>query len=297
MRQTLNAVPLANDPATRYLTWTVTFMVWLATITLGLSIIVSNLGTKWVHEPTDKFTIQINPTELDTFDTFDAKIKSAIKTLLNLPGVKSVEKISYGQMTKILRPLIGTDVLPDPTAFPLPTLIEMQLADKTQYPLERFRSSIKSAIPDAKVIQRSNGLDISNRIRTAINLLTLGIIILIFLASVASIIFTTRTGLMVHSNIIELLYLLGARNKDIARQFSNHSFIASLKGTLLGWLFAAITFLAFAQIIEWETSYVLAVLSVTWLEWTSLALIGILAVGLSMIISNITVREKLRHFG
>ncbi|MEK9692363.1 MAG: hypothetical protein VW235_05450, partial [Rhodospirillaceae bacterium] len=217
MRQTLNAIPLANDPATRYLTWTVTFMVWLATITLGLSIIISNLGNKWVHEPTNKFAIQINPTELDTFDTFDAKIKSAIKTLLNLPGVQSVEKISYGQMAKILRPLVGTDVLPDPTAFPLPTLIETQLADKTQYPLERFRSSIKSAIPDAKVIQRSNGLDNSTRIRTAINLLTLGIIALILLASAVSIIFTTRTGLVVHSDIIELLYLLGAKNKDIAR--------------------------------------------------------------------------------
>ena len=297
MREKLNLVPLLTDPTTKYLSWSVTFLVWLATVTLGLSIIVSNLGDKSVHEPTDKFTIQINPTELDNFDRFDAKIKSAIKTLLNLPGVRSAEKISYGQMTKILRPLIGTDVLPDPTAFPLPTLIEIQLADKTQYPSERLRSSITSTIPDAKVLQRSNGFDNSNRIRTAINLLTLEIIVLIFLAFVVSIIFTTRTGLIVHSDIIELLYLLGARNKDIARQFSDHSFIASLKGTLLGWLFAGITFLAFAQVIEWETLDVLAVLSVTWLEWASLALIGILAVGLSMIISNIIVREKLRNFG
>ena len=97
------------------------------------------------------------------------------------------------------------------------------------------------------------------------------------------------------SDIIELLYLLGARNNDIARQFSIHCFHASLKGTLLGWLLAVITFFVSAKLIDWETSYGSEFLSISWLQWTSLAMIGLLAVVSSTIVSNITVRERLRH--
>ena len=152
-----------------------------------------------------------------------------------------------------------------------------------------------SAIPNAKVIQQLSWFDIQNQIRNAINVLAWGIMGLIFSAFIVTIIFATRTGLIVHSDIIELLYLLGARNNDIARQFSIHCFHASLKGTLLGWLLAVITFFVSAKLIDWETSYGSEFLSISWLQWTSLAMIGLLAVVSSTIVSNITVRERLRH--
>lgn len=295
MRETLNVVPLLNDPTTRYLSWSVTFMVWLSTLFLSLSMIISNLGEKSADRLLGKVTIQINPTELDSFDTFDAKITHAIETLMKLEGIESVETLPHSQINKILSRLIGSDVLPTPSAFPLPTVIEIQFNDKSRFGLDKFRSSVTSAIPNTKVIQRLSWFEIHNQTRNAINVLAWGIIGLIFLASIVTIIFTTRTGLIVHSDIIELLYLLGARNKDIAQQFSIHCFHASLKGTILGWLLAVITFFVSAELIHWETPYVLAVLSISWPQWTSLALMGLLAVVSSTIVSNITVRERLRR--
>ena len=295
MRETLKVVPLLNDPTTRYLGWSVTFMVWLSTIFLGLSMIISNLGDKSADRLLGKVTIQINPTELDNFDAFDSKITHAIETLMKLPGIESVETLPHSQINKILSRLIGSEVLPNPPAFPLPTVIEIQLADKSQFGLDKFRSSVTSAIPNAKVIQQLSWFDIHNQIRNSISVLAGGIMGLIFLAFIVTIIFTTRTGLILHSDIIELLYLLGARNKDIAQQFSIHCFHASVKGTLLGWLLAVITFFVSAKLIDWETPYVLGVLSISWLQWTSLTMIGLLAVFSSTLVSNITVRERLRR--
>ena len=295
MRETLKVVPLLNDPTIRYLGWSVTFMVWLSTLFLGLSMIISNLGDKSADRLLGKVTIQINPTELDNFAAFDSKITHAIETLMKLPGIESVETLPHSQINKILGRLIGSDVLPHSPAFPLPTVIEIQLADKSRFGLDKFKSSVTSAIPNAKVIQQLSWFDIQNQIRNAINVWAWGIMGLIFLGFIVTIIFATRTGLIVHSDIIELLYLLGARNKDIARQFSIHCFHASLKGTLLGWLLAVITFFVSAKLIDWETPYGLGFLSVSWLQWTSLAMIGFLAVVSSTIVSNITVRERLRR--
>src|SRR5262249_1790127 len=60
-------------------------------------------------------------------------------------------------------------------------------------------------------------------------------------AAAGTVIFVTRTGLAVHQPVIEILHLVGAQDRYIARQFQSQSFRVSLIGGVIGTLLAIVT--------------------------------------------------------
>src|SRR5262249_53009431 len=72
----------------------------------------------------------------------------------------------------------------------------------------------------------------------------LSILLLIALATSATVAFATRAGLEAHHEIVELLHFMGARDKFIARAFEWHYFFAALIAAAAGALAAAAIFLA-----------------------------------------------------
>ena len=53
-------------------------------------------------------------------------------------------------------------------------------------------------------------------------------------ASVAAVVFAVRTGLAIHSPVVELLHIMGATDAYVARQFQTHVAGLALRGGLVG---------------------------------------------------------------
>ena len=60
-------------------------------------------------------------------------------------------------------------------------------------------------------------------------------------ATVGTVVFTTRTGLAIHRNAIEVLHFIGAQDSYIASQFASRALSLGLKGGVIGLLLAAPT--------------------------------------------------------
>jgi cell division transport system permease protein len=57
---------------------------------------------------------------------------------------------------------------------------------------------------------------------------------LIGAVAVSTVIFITRTGLMIHAPIVDLLHAMGAADSYIAGQFQRHAFRLGLRGGIIG---------------------------------------------------------------
>jgi cell division transport system permease protein len=68
------------------------------------------------------------------------------------------------------------------------------------------------------------------------------VVLLIGAVSVLTVVFTTRTGLMIHAPIVDLLHLMGAADHYIARQFQWHAFRLGLRGGAIGLILALLAF-------------------------------------------------------
>ena len=70
-----------------------------------------------------------------------------------------------------------------------------------------------------------------------------GAVTRVALVATAAVIFTTRTGLAVHRDVIEVLHLIGARDSYIANGFAYHAWWTGLRGGLFGAILAAASLL------------------------------------------------------
>jgi cell division transport system permease protein len=117
-------------------------------------------------------------------------------------------------------------------------------------------------------------------------------------ASVLTVVFTTRAGLAVHHDVIELLHLMGARDLYIARQFENEAMRLGLSGGIAGVALAALTLWALghaaaATAVLGEEAKLLPDLRLVLWQWGALALLPLLTGFAAMLTARLTVLRAL----
>jgi cell division transport system permease protein len=82
------------------------------------------------------------------------------------------------------------------------------------------------------------------RTADAVVLAALAVLALIVVGTAATVAFATRAGLATHHEIVELLHLMGAQDRFIARAFEWHYFLAAAVASAGGATLASFVFLA-----------------------------------------------------
>src|SRR5690606_37792164 len=77
------------------------------------------------------------------------------------------------------------------------------------------------------------------------------ILILMFAATVLSVTFATRGAMAANRTIVEVLHLIGARDRFIVGQFQRHFLFLGLKGGLIGGGCAILLFLVLGSGATW----------------------------------------------
>ena len=106
-------------------------------------------------------------------------------------------------------------------------------------------------------------------------------------------IFTTRTGLAIHSDVVEVLHLIGAQDSYVARQFQQHTLRLASAGAAVGFLLGAG--------VVWLTHVyggrlsggLLPELALGPLQWAMLVALPVAAVLLVVLTVGITVKRVL----
>jgi len=281
-------LPLDQDALGRFLPWLIAFMVYLAALALAGLFVLGSLVDKWESGISGTLTVQIAPSHKSSED--GPRLNTALKVLRSTPGIRRVEPISQSRVLGLLEPWLGGGSADD---LPLPSLIDVELAPGAEVDVAALAERLGRAVPGASLDDHRVWLDRFIRLVETIEGLATAVLAFIGLATIGTVIFTTRTGLAIHHEAIEVLHLIGAQDSYIARQFAHRALALGLKGGLMGFALALPTLWGIGYLAARMEAAVLPQLTLDESALATLAVLPVAVAIIAMVTARLTVTNTL----
>ena len=204
-------------------------MCYLASLAIGGLVLVNRAVDKWTSDIAGEITVQVRPVDGADLGEETAKAAQLLKDTL---GVNNVSVMSEEDAAKLLEPWLGKHRILE--ELPIPRLISAQTDKRSPPDLAKLSQQISTQVRGASLDTHRQWQD--ELTSTAKTLHWLGLLVLgiIATASVALVVFASRAALETNREVLEVLYLVGARDKFIARQVEQRFFKAGFKAGLVG---------------------------------------------------------------
>lgn len=288
-RSPLPVVPFGRGGTDRFVPWMIAPMVYLATLALITALAVGAMAERWEAGLTGTMTAEI-PAPQDPADR-DRLVEAAIRVLDDWPGVASAAPLDEGRVETLLEPWLGTEV---PLGeLPLPTLIEITLAEDAAVETPALAAALDSAAPGTVLDDHGRWREDLRAMAGTIRLVALVLVFLIGLAAVAAIVSVSRAGFAIHAPVIDLLHVMGATDRYIARQFERHAFRLAARGAAAGLLLTCLTLAGLSWGLAGVDRMLLPGLALGGSAWIALALVPVGTAILAMGTARITVLRAL----
>jgi cell division transport system permease protein len=148
-------------------------------------------------------------------------------------------------------------------------------------------------VPGATIDAPAEWLDhLASLLRSA-EIIALLVVALTVTAAAVTVVFVTRSGLAVHGAIIELLHLIGAEDRFIARQFEFHALKLGFLGSLPGLALAAASLAFLGAMAARIDAPLLPRLTLAPAQWAVLAILPLIVGAIAMVTARVTVMRRL----
>jgi cell division transport system permease protein len=213
----------------RALLGVIAIMTFLASLTTGAVMLVRALANEWQADVAREVTIQIRPV---TGQDMEMEVVKAAVIARASPGIAEVRPYSKEEAARLLEPWLGSGLQIDD--LPVPRLIVVRIAPGATPDLAQLRQTLGEQIPGVSLDDHRSFLDRMRGMSRAVVVLGIGVLLLVFVATVLSVAFATRAAIATNRPVIEVLHLIGAKDSFIARHFQQHFLQLGLKGGLIG---------------------------------------------------------------
>ncbi|MCB1682039.1 MAG: FtsX-like permease family protein [Alphaproteobacteria bacterium] len=229
-------LPFGSDADRGYLLLLVGLMSFLAVLACAGTLSLHAMTQRWSSGLENKITIEIKAEDRDgtmlSPETIRLETEKITEMLQKNPAVKSFEALQEKEIKKLVSPWLGEDFsLED---IPLPGLIAVELNVSSPEALEKLTGSIKKLSPTARVDTHREWLQDILRFTGTLQWIALFVALIVALTTVTAISSGVKSRMAVHKDQVEILHLIGASDKYIARQFQWHAIIIALLGSILG---------------------------------------------------------------
>jgi cell division transport system permease protein len=217
----------------------IAIMAFLAALAVGGVMIAERSVQSWQAGLTGRLTVQVLP---QGSTPPDSEVDAAVELLRTTPGVVYAAALSDDENLALVEPWLGRDALV--AQLPFPRLIDVRLLPGATPDLQALATRLKEAAPHAVLDDHGRWIE---RLRSSADVVVLSalvILALIAIGTAASVAFATRAGLAAHREIVELLHLMGAQDRFIARAFERHYFLAAFAASAVGSALAGGAFVA-----------------------------------------------------
>lgn len=282
-------LPLDQDAHSRFLPWLIAFMVFLAVLAIGGILVLNATATRWDQGVGGTLTVQIAATE--DAKTDQNNLQEVLNVIAAQAGVERYIVIDEDRMMALLSPWLGASAKAGD--LPLPKLIDVGLSDEAKFDFKAFTRALQLRVPEASVDDHRVWLQRLVKLIRTVQLIALAILVFIALATIGTVVFTTRTGLAVHKEAIEVLHLIGAQDSYIAGQFAGRAMMLGLKGGLIGIVLGLPALLAVGYLAESLQDAALPELTFGLGEWMLFAAIPISVAALATTTARRTVLRAL----
>lgn len=225
--------------AGRSLVIVIAIMTFLAALAAGAALLVADASVDWNNEVAREASVQIRPAP---GRDIEADVKRATAILVAAEGVRDVRVYSKAESEALLAPWLGQGL--DFVELQAPRMIVVKLHTEKRIDLDRLRKELSEATPTAALDDHRLWVErLAQMARTVVAVAAL-IFVLIVIAMGLAVAFATRAAMVGNREIIEVLHLVGAADKYIARQFQVRFLTLGLRGGLFGGGCAIAFFLA-----------------------------------------------------
>jgi cell division transport system permease protein len=278
------SLPLGGDPTDRFLPWIIGLMVFLAALALATAMALGGAAARWRASLDDVVTVELPA------DGAPARLDATLAALRALPDVTSAEPVPAAEIAALIEPWVGAVAERD---LPLPELIDVRLGAEAARDGSSLRAALAEVAPDARIDAAELWLAPLARTADTTRMIGYAIVALIVMAGIATVVFTSTTGLAVHRDAIELLHLIGAEDGFIARQFQRQAVISGLVGGAIGLILAIAAFRLIGRVASSLDAPLLPRLELELLAWTIMAGMPLAAALLAMSVARLTVLRAL----
>lgn len=284
-------LPLDTDPLGRFLPWLIAFMVFLAVLAFAGAAALATLAQRWDTGVSDTLTVQIPPADKAT--TEDHDLNAVLRVLAATPGIAHYAALDDKKVSKLLEPWLGPAA--EAGGLPLPKLVDVDLKPDVKLDARALQQRLRAEVEGVTVDDHRVWLKrLLTLIRSA-ELIAGSVLAFVVMATVATVVFTTRTGLAIHREAIEVLHLIGARDSYIARQFANRAMGLGLTGGLIGLALGLPTLLGLGYLADRMDAALLPGFSFGAVQWAVLALLPVAVAAIAMLTAHATVLRQLKR--
>jgi cell division transport system permease protein len=213
---------LAGDAASRFAPWLVALMVYVASLAgIGLVLVDETLRAS-ENLLSGRLTVQV-PAGASA-----ARMETILAVLRQTPGIGSVHLLTSSETSRLLEPWLGSPVSLE--ELPVPRLIDVGLNPAAAIDMAKLRTQLASIVPEIRLDDYSpvvGGLRAGARpVQALLGAAIAGALLLVAALAV----FATDAAIAARRSEVELLHMLGADDRQIARPYAARSLIYGLIG-------------------------------------------------------------------
>jgi cell division transport system permease protein len=226
----------------------VAIMTFLASLTTGAVMLVNQAASEWQSDVAREVTIQIVPAPGRDVDSTVEKAAAAAR---GFGGIGDVRIYSKEESVKLLEPWLGSGLtLAD---LPVPRLIVVKIAAGAAPDLAQLRRVLAEQAPGAVLDDHRGWVDRMRAMAGTAVTIGIGVLMLMFAATILSVTFATRGAMATNKTVIEVLHFVGAKNGFIAGNFQRHFLLLGLQGGAIGGGGAILLFALASLVSGWFT--------------------------------------------
>ncbi len=227
---------LAGHSGNGFLRLLIALMTVLGMLALCSFFALSAMQDRWSSGLQDKASVEIpaadSAGEAIPPAMVQAMTQDAAKVLQAESTIDKVEIMSKDDIRDLLAPWLGQDLVMD--SIPLPGLISVSFKPDSRPDLAALRADIREVAPSATIDGHEQWLEDVLRFTGALQFAASLIASIIALTTLVAVAAGVRSKLAENKEELELLHLMGASDRYIARQIQRHTGSLSLQGGIAG---------------------------------------------------------------
>jgi cell division transport system permease protein len=295
MKMTLKASPSDARllPEGRFagpMPWVIAIMMFLTILAAGTGLSLGSAARSLGDDLAGRLTVQILEPNADRRG---AQIRSVTDELGRLSIVEKARLVPAKEIADLLDPWLGQEGI-DPE-LPVPALVDVTLKRGEDADVDQVRKSVLAVAPSARVDEHAQWLAPLARLLNSLKWLSAGLVVLMALATTASVVLAARAALNTHQSTIEVMHLLGASDSQIATLFQRRIALDALFGGFIGLGAALLTMALVGNRLSAIGSDLLGSVSMSWLSWFVIFTLPIFGAILSTFSARFTVLKALRR--
>ncbi|MCZ8185187.1 MAG: ABC transporter permease [Beijerinckiaceae bacterium] len=294
--EALSPVLPARSIAGRALVLVIVIMTFLAGVTAGAVHLIADASRGWSNDLSREVTVQVRP--LPGRD-IEADLREAADIARRTRGIEAVRIFARSEAEKLLEPWLGAGL--DLSELPVPRLIVLKLASGATPDFAALKAALAERVPNAGLDDHRLWLGRLKLMADSLVVIGLVILALVLVATGLAVAFATRGAMAGTAHIIDVLHLVGAEDRYIAREFQRHFLRLGLRGGMAGGLLAVFFYLFISLSSERfastpgaeQVEALFGRFSLPMGGYVSVLLIGIVVSAVTAIVSRVTVYRTL----